>query len=150
MKTRKRKYDISYEAAENELAVFLDHYDIYPDDIVVKKDRENLKAALEAIIIHIRAGRISFVKHKDGQVDTIQKLENTVDGAKNVATYKSTDIARAKVQMKDNDEKDYYGRMYALMGSLSGNGSTWIENKYGVDHKAIEALSILFLQCTSG
>jgi hypothetical protein len=150
MKTRKRKLDISYEAAENELDVFLDYYDIYPEEMVKEDEKDNLLSALENIIIHIRAGLISFETTKDGDVNVIQKLKNAPEGTKQTAIYESINIPNAKVQMKNAKNDDQYGKMYALMGCLSGSGAQWVKSRKGVDYKVMEALSVLFLQCTSG
>jgi hypothetical protein len=152
MKERKRpgEPEMSYETAENTLDILLDYYEVYFDEITSEKERDNVKGACEAIINYIRVGYINISETKKGDILVSQKLKRAAEGAKQEALYDSCYLTKAKVQMKNATNDDGYGKLYALMGSLSGNGSAWIKNLKGIDYKVMEALSVLFLQCTSG
>ena len=149
MRERKRELPISYETAENEIESFLDYYEIYPEEITDEEQKDNIVGALESIIGHIRAGHVKVEETEDGDINIIQKLKLN-KGDLDTAKYESARIPTAKVQMKNAKNDDGYGKMYALMGSLCGNGSPWVKNLKGVDYRVMEALSVLFLQCTSG
>ena len=148
MKQRKREYKLSHEAAEEVLTIFLDYYEIYEDDFSDPKEWENVSGAMDSVIKHIRMGYVEIIETEDGDVDVKQNPKNSKSGKSYI--YESTRIAKSKAQMKTATNDDNYGKMYALMGALCGNGSTAVMNLKGVDYKVMESLSILFLQCTSG
>jgi hypothetical protein len=149
MKPRKRELAISEEAANNTVEIFLDYYEIFPDEITNTDEKNNLVGAIDATIGFIRAGHVMIESTEDGDVNIIQNLKLSKGEAKK-AIYESANLTKAKTEMKSCKNDDLYGKMYALMGSLSGNGSTWIKNFKGIDQRVMEALSVLFLQCTSG
>lgn len=149
MKERKRNYKVSEESAEVVLDEFLDYYEIYLEDFKDQDERNNVEGAINAVLIHIRMGYIEIEKTKENDINIKQNRKNGAS-EDSCFIYESTRIAKAKVQMKTAKNDDQFGKMYALMGSLSGNGSQAIMNLKGIDYRVMESLSVLFLQCTSG
>jgi hypothetical protein len=151
MKERKRpeEYKMSYETGNNTLEIILDYYKVYFEEMTIKKERENLEACCEKIIRFIRCGYVNISKDKDGNVIVIQKLQDRHKDAKQECEYNSNRLTKAKKQMGSDENESGFGSLYRFMGSLSGNGADWVEGLIGVDHKVMEALSGLFLQCST-
>jgi hypothetical protein len=135
---------ISEESAEEHIKEYLDYFDISPKFEKNKKSRENLEGAIHHVVIHIQRGRVQIEFDTDDNCIVIQNLERP-KGEMTVIKYDLKRLGKSKEQMKIADENDGYGKMHALMGSLSGLGDAAIIALRGADQKAMEALSIIFL-----
>jgi len=149
MVRKKKEFLLGEENAETEINIFLDYYDLWVDEITDKEQQQNLENAINSTILNIRKGYVAISEDEDGDVIIKQKLQKAKNDIKEIS-YNSKRLTKAKRQMKNADANDNFGKMYSLMGSLSGLGVDGVESLKGVDGKVLEGLSILFLQSTSG
>jgi hypothetical protein len=137
-KMDKDKYKLSKETAQAELQKMLDYYEIDIDEIEDKELKKAIKAGYDRLIKAVRLERLQVIT-EDG-IKIIQKLKS--NGS--TVEYREID-GKSKMAMAGKDEKDYYGKSYALMGSLSGLGENVISNMKGVDLSLVETLGMIFL-----
>jgi hypothetical protein len=91
------------------------------------------------ILRAIRRGLIEIGTDTDGNIKVTQNIaEDKIDYA--------VIAGKHKVAMKDKSDTDNYGKIYALMGSLSGLGETAIQKLKGVDLGLVESLGGFYLQ----
>lgn len=132
------KYILTKKNAENELEKMLDYYEIDIDEIEDKELRKAIRQGYDRLIKAVRLGRLEI--KLDNGIEIIQTLRSN----NSKITYKEIDGV-AKTQMAGKDEKDYYGKSYALMGSLSELGEDVIKKMKGVDISLVEVLGMIFL-----
>lgn len=131
------KYILSKESAENELKKMFDYYEIDVEEIETPELKKAIKAGYERLIKNVRFGRLE-IKIESG-IQIAQTLKN---GEK--INYREID-GIAKSEMAGKEANDYYGKSYALMGSLSGLGEAAIKKLKGVDLSLCEVLGLIFL-----
>lgn len=134
---------ISEESAQAQMDLYLDCYDIRPDSIKDADKKENLEGAIDSVVDHIMRGRIEITEGENDIIVT-QKLERPSGDCKEFK-YDLGRMGTAKTQMKAAKDGDGYGKMYAFMGSLCGNGIAFVQKLKFADQRAMEALSIVFL-----
>ena len=135
----KEKYKLGEKAAKEVLKKMLDFYEIEIDEIEDKDIRKAVKSGHNRLIKAIRLERLK-VEYPDGTIKIIQytRLNNQE------IVYREID-GKAKVAMASKEEKDYYGKSYALMGALSDWGEQAIVSLKGVDSSLVEVLGMIFL-----
>ena len=126
---------LSEESANDQLKIFLDYYDINIE-LFEGNIRSGMNMAFAKIINGIRKGKLEITEKDDG-ISVIQTLRN---GEK--ITYAEIS-GRHKISMGDKEE---YGKIYALMGSLSGLGEKAISSFKGADLGLVECLGTLYIQ----
>lgn len=127
---------ISHEVAEKQLQDFIDYYDIDISHIELETQRSAVRGACDKLVRAIEAGRLELdadcgtakIHLKKGAVLTCCELSG-----------------KAKVEMSRRPEGDMHGRIYALIGSLSGIGFNGIQELTGRDLVVVENLGIVFL-----
>lgn len=127
---------ISHEVAEKQLQGFLDYYEVDISHIELEAQRSAVRGACDKLIRAIEAGRLELnpdegtavVHLKNGTALTCCELNG-----------------KAKVEMSRRPETDMHGRIYALIGSLSGVGFNGIQEMKGRDLVVVENLGIVFL-----
>ncbi len=131
------KYKLSPESAANEIKKLFDYYEIDLDEIEDTELKKAIKQGYDRLIKATRLGRLQVII-EDG-IKTTQTTRNgtTID-------YREID-GKAKSAMAGKAKEDYYGKSYALMGSLSGLGEAAIMNLKGVDLSLAEVLGLIFL-----
>jgi plasmid stabilization system protein ParE len=134
----KEKYKISSKNARIQLEKMFDYYEIDIDEIEEKELKRAIKGGYERLVKAIRLGRLE-INLEDG-IKIIQTTRNS--GTK--ITYREIDGV-AKSAMAGKEEKDYYGKSYALMGSLCDLGEAAIKKLKGVDLSLAEVLGMIFL-----
>jgi plasmid stabilization system protein ParE len=134
----KDKYKISSQNARIQLEKMFDYYEIDIDEIEDKELKRAIKGGYERLVKAIRLGRLE-INLEDG-IKIIQTTRNS--GTK--ITYREIDGV-AKSAMAGKEEKDYYGKSYALMGSLCDLGEAAIKKLKGVDLSLVEVLGMIFL-----
>jgi plasmid stabilization system protein ParE len=134
----KEKYKISSQNARIQLEKMFDYYEIDIDEIEDKELKRAIKGGYERLVKAIRLGRLE-INLEDG-IKIIQTTRNS--GTK--ITYREIDGV-AKSAMAGKEEKDYYGKSYALMGSLCDLGEAAIKKLKGVDLSLVEVLGMIFL-----
>jgi len=130
---------ISRESAEEQIDVLLEYYDLDDDDIGNAEKESGLDMTKHKLIKHIMKGRLEISESEDG-LSVIQHLRS----GKEDMTYQEI-CGRHKIQMKNNSQDDWFGKMYSLVGSMTGVGSKAIENLKGVDMSVCECLGAIFL-----
>jgi hypothetical protein len=140
---KKQDFKLSEEAAENQFDLFLDFYDIDIPSIGHKDLKAGLETSKLKIIRAIRKGRLEITENDTGVI-VVQHITDR-EGNGDTITY-GVVAGKHKVAMKDKADTDNYGKIYALMGSLSGLGETAIQKLQGVDSGIVECLGGFYLQ----
>jgi len=139
----KKGYILSKEAAEEQLDLFLDYYGI---DLEDEDDKDVLRAnrsTKKKIIRAIRKGLIE-VKELDDTIEVHQKLVKTYPRLESPIKYFEP-TGRSKIGMKDSENTDVFGKIYALLAGMSKEGKEKFLNLKGVDLSVAESLGLLFL-----
>ena len=134
-------YILSNEVAQEQLDLMLDFYDIDPEENSIDEAQEKgVKTAFVKLRKAIRLGVIE-IKETDGK---LQVKQNFYKDKEKSIEYKTL-TGQAKIGMGKKGDKDFHGRMYALLGYLSGLGERAILNLEGKDLSVAECLGMLFL-----
>ena len=135
------KYKLSHETAEQQFNVLADYYEIDGEG-ATQAQKERADVIKAKIIKAIRLGRVEI--SNEGGIKVKQHLRNP---AGEVATIDYAEISgKAKIATGGKTENDHYGRIYALLGSVSGLGETAILSLKGVDLSLAECLGAYFLE----
>lgn len=139
-------YKISEQVAMEQLDGLMDYYDLDLNDIKNSAQRDAVESAYNRLVKAVRKGNLEFSPEatKDKNIKIVQHLKKPI-GESGTIEYRELD-GKAKVAMKDKSDTDYYGRIYSLLGSLSGLGETAITGLKGSDLSVAECLGVLFLQ----
>jgi hypothetical protein len=132
---------VSIEVARGQLQKFLDYY-LIESELVNESSREAFDTSCDRMISAIKNGRLE-INDQDG-ISIIQHLISP-PGDVSTVTY-GVLTGHAKVAMKSKSEKDNYGRMYTVLGSLSGMGEGGIVALKGADLGLAECIGMLFMQ----
>ena len=140
-------YILSKEAAESEVKKILKYYELDIDDIEDKEQKKFIKANYDRLIKAARLGRLE-VKIEKG-ISVIQHCrlfdeKGNSNALGEIITYKEIN-GEAKSATAGKEATDFYGRIYAVMGSLSGIGEDGIKKMRGVDLSLCEVLGAIFL-----
>lgn len=130
---------ISLQTAKNELKKMMDYYEIEIDEIEDQDLKKAIKQGYERLTKAVMKGRLK-VSIDDKGITVIQTLKSTGKELK----YKEIN-GEAKMAMAGKQADDYYGKSYALMGSLSEVGESAIKQMKGVDLSLVEVLGMIFL-----
>ena len=133
------EYKIGKEAAREQLDMLYDYYEIDFDELP-KELGTALKATDLKLLKSVRLGRVEISMDEQNVIKVVQNIRNG-----DPLIYREID-GQAKVAMGDKDEKDHYGKAYALMGSLCGLGETAIIKLKSHDLSVVECLGTVFLQ----
>jgi hypothetical protein len=140
--SKKPKYQISAEAAQDQLDILIEYYDM---DFEVENDSDDVQkaaaAAVEKLKRYIRLGRVE-ITDTDG-LTVIQHLKYSKGDTKSIP-YRVCD-GRAKMAMSKAGEKDYSGKIFQLMGSLANVPASSLEKLTAVDSNVVECLGAVFL-----
>jgi len=137
---------ISVEVAREQVDLFLDYYDMPLDELLEELDDKNMKSGVKTsysrIIKAIQKGRIEISTTDEDQLKIIQHV-----GKDNSETleYKIID-GYAKSSMKNADSEDTYGKIYSLVGSLTGLGKEAILKLKGKNLSDAECIGMILLQ----
>jgi len=136
--TNVTKMGISKESAALQMQVFYDHYDV---DISALPDEVGAAVSMASskLIKAIRRERLEVII-EDGDL----KIKQTIQTGE-VIEYAEL-CGESKIAMGKKSEGDNYGKIYALLGSLSGLGETAIINLKGKDLTTAEAIGVLLMQ----
>jgi hypothetical protein len=133
------KYKLGKEAAREQLNTLYEYYEIDFDELP-----EELGKALRAtdlkLLKSVRLGRVEISLDENSAIKVVQNIRHGEP-----LIYKEID-GKAKVAMGGKDEKDHYGKAYALMGSLCGLGESAITQLKSHDLSVVECLGTVFLQ----
>ena len=138
-KIKDSKYKIGKDAARAQLDMLYAYYEIDFDELP-KELGTALKATDLKLLKSVRLGRVEISVDENNAIKVIQNIRNG-----DPLVYREIDGA-AKVAMGGKDEKDSYGKAYALMGSLCGLGESAIIKLKSHDLSVVECLGTVFLQ----
>ena len=133
------KYKIGEDAARAQLDMLYAYYEIDFDELP-KELGTALKATDLKLLKSVRLGRVEIGVDSNNVIKVVQNIRNGEQ-----LIYREID-GKAKVAMGGKDEKDSYGKAYALMGSLCGSGETAITQLKSHDLSVVECLGTVFLQ----
>jgi len=138
----KRKDKISAKVAQDQLDQLLNKYDIDIDDAPNKEQKKVLETSFHRIKKSIRRGFLEIkVDDQSGKLVVVHHLQE-----KKGTTVEYKGISgKNKIEMKEREEQDQYGKIYAMMGSLSGLGYSAIRDFEGIDMSIAESLGSIFL-----
>lgn len=134
-KNKKDEWVIPEDAAEAQIDVLLEYYDVDPEKDIIKEVRPSL-------LRHVMRGRVEIILDTEGDLVVTQNLKFPPSDKKSL-TY-AVISGKNKKQMKSNSKSDHE-KMYSLMGSLAGGGGEPMSRLKGVDNSAMEALANIFL-----
>lgn len=132
------EYKLSEKNAKEVIEKMLDYYEIDIAGIEDKELKKVIKGGYGRLVKAVMLGRLE-VKTEDG----IKITQHLRSGGTDIE-YREID-GKAKMAMAGKEEKDYYGKSYALMGSLSELGEGAISSLKGVDLSLTEVLGMIFL-----
>lgn len=138
---------INPEAAQQQVDLFLDYYEVELDDFEDKKVLNAIKTAMNKIKKAVMRCRIE-IKLENNSLVILQTLKHPFDrtNASRMETIKYKSLrGQAKTRLKYCDENDDYGKVYALMGGLCGEPDSTMQMLEGVDLTVVEAISSIFL-----
>lgn len=136
----KKEAIISKEVATDHVNAFLNYYDLSENDLKNKDQKDMFNTCIDKIVKAITEGRMSIKENEKGYPEITQKLQSGELLVYGVLS------GRSKVAMKDCEDSDMYGRIYALIGSLTGVGGSAIEEIKGKDLSLAESIGFLFLK----
>ena len=139
----KKVFVLSEEAAEEQLELFCDYYGINLDDEDDKEIRRANASVKKKIIRSIRRGLVEF-KEEEDTFNVYQNLIKPLQGITSPIKYKEP-TGHSKIAMKESENTDYYGKMYNLLGGMSGEGKKPFLKMKGQDLSIAESLALLFL-----
>jgi len=147
-KTRKRKteFKLSEETAQEQLAILLDFYELYPDEFENQSQTNLYEMHCANLVKGIRSGRLE-ISNTDGNLQIVQNTKNFIESGPII--YKELSF-KAKMQGSgirgetSDAEAIMPRRNAAILGELSGLGVDGISMLKGVDMSLAESLAFLF------
>jgi predicted PilT family ATPase len=138
---------IGPDAAQAQLDMFLEYYEIDLEDIENEKAQQAMQTSINKLKKAIRKCRAEIKLEGDSLV-VVQQLKKAIDRSNGPrlesVTYKELS-GQAKIRLKDREENDNYGQVYALMGGLCGEPDSTMLMFKGVDLATMEAIASIFL-----
>lgn len=137
--TEDSKFVLNKDAAKDVVKKIFDYYEIEIDSIEDKEQKKFIQQNFDRLIKSARLGRL--------EVDTTDgiKIKQHLRDSDTIIQYKEID-GYAKKAMAGKDPNDFYGRIYAVLGSTSELGEAAISKLKGVDLGLAEVLGAIFLQ----
>ena len=137
--TEDSKFVLNKDAAKDVVKKIFDYYEIEVDSIEDKEQKKFIQQNFDRLIKSARLGRL--------EVDTTDgiKIKQHLRDSDTIIQYKEID-GYAKKAMAGKDPNDFYGRIYAVLGSTSELGEAAISKLKGVDLGLAEVLGAIFLQ----
>lgn len=139
LKNRKRpdKFKLSQEAAEDNLMLFLDYYEIYPDEFETEEEKAAVNLSFNKLINAIRLERIEF--KEDGI-----SIQTLINGSKiEYTALRGTAKVQGKYKKNESEIVARTRRLYSIMGSLSGLGSESMAKMNAIDLMTMECVGFL-------
>jgi hypothetical protein len=132
---------LSKETAETQVLSLLEYYEFNLEALP-----QQLQAPIESALGHIERGVMAGRLEIEVEADTCvvkQHLKKAIAGFPNPIVYREVS-GKAKIAIKDDSTT--YGKIYAFLGALSGEGAAIYQTMKGKDLSLAEALGSLFLQ----
>ena len=129
---------ISQEAAEAQTDLLLEFYDID------EEDSAGVTNAVKTLQKVIKRGHLSIDENDEGEVHCTMTVTRPKGEMPGTITFGVVG-GRCKKAMKNCSDTDTYGRIYAMMGALSGLGESKIMSLVGRDLGVVHSLGLVFL-----
>ena len=131
---------LSEDTALEQFEIIEEYYDLEePQD----KDQKVAYNAIKGKLLKaIQKGRITI--NVEGGLKITQNLVGKYGDMEPFLIYGELS-GRAKKVMSKTSDNDHHGKIYLLLGALTGYGAKLIEELKGVDHVVAESLGLLFL-----
>ncbi|MCK5127580.1 MAG: hypothetical protein KAR42_15090 [candidate division Zixibacteria bacterium] len=129
---------ISWEVANEQFNLFLDYYDLEAEDFANEATKEQFETASNKLVKAITKGRLEIKEEESLCVTQILKNGEHIEYG--------VVSGKHKLAMKGKKDTDIFGRIYAIMGSITGLGETAILKLAGIDLSIAESLGFLLLQ----
>jgi predicted PilT family ATPase len=141
------KPEIGPDAAQAQVDMFLDYYEIDLGDIENEKAQQAMQTSINKLKKAIRKCRVEIKLQGDSLVvvQTFKKAIDRSNGPRLESVVYKELSAQAKIRLKDREENDNYGQVYALMGGLCGEPDSTMMLYKGVDLATMEAIASIFL-----
>lgn len=136
-----REFKLSEESAQDQLDIFHEYYDFYPEDVSEERMSKMLKEVENKILLAIRQGKLE-ISIVEGTIKVIQNLKSSDGETVEYAELKG----RHKVGMGKKSENDNHGRLYALLGSITGLGEQAVLKLRGADLGLAESIGAYYQQ----
>jgi hypothetical protein len=133
---------ISEESAEKAVKELIAYYHVDVANIPDAKDRRAVEASLNSLQGAYRAGRIENIR--EGSVLKVKQHLQDPPGEMRELVYGKM-LGKHKRASDGYEQNDRYARIYAILGSLSGNPPEVLEALSKVDCDVAEALGLVFL-----
>lgn len=143
---RKKEFKLSAEVAQEQLEIFLDYYELYPDEFETDAQRDLYDMHCGNLIKGIRTGRLE-ISETDGQLKVIQNTKNVLESGPIVyglLTFKSKMQGSGVRDENQSPEAIMPRRNASILGELSGLGVEGISKLSGVDMSLAESLAFLY------
>lgn len=137
--TTEKQKDLSEKVGEDIVDKIIDFYEI--DIEGMEKKQKIIVTDLRNRLIKAAQKRRLEVEEKDGTLTITQHLRN----GKDKFNYREID-GKSKLTFAGKEESDHHGKIYALLGNLSGEGESTICQLKGADMSTAECIGTLLLQ----
>jgi len=129
---------ISKEVARGQLEMLLGYYDLDAGDFENDTMKDLFETACNKLVKAISKGRLEIKEDEGLKITQHLRTGDELVYAEICGKHKT-----AMAGKKDGDQ---YGKIYALLGSMSGVGETGISKLTGVDISVAECLGFLYMQ----
>jgi len=145
----KFKFKLSEENAQEQLGVFLDYYEIFPDEFGTKEELSLYNMHCANLITAIRAGRIAIAEPQPGELEVLQTTSSGAEIKYSVLGLEAkSQVSGIKYSIDEKSGVEMAAEMtrrnIAILGHLSKEGADIIIQLKGVDMSAAESLAFLF------
>lgn len=148
LRTRKDKFKLSQESAEEQLITLLEYYDIDVDTMPGEKEdidedtgmtpRQAFERTLDNLTPLIRSGRLEVKTNEKGRLTVVHTLNSG-----QTVVYGELSAA-AKVAMDCGKKTGNYKRIYSFMGALASLPVEEVMKFHFSDLHAVELLGAVF------
>ncbi len=136
----KKPFILSEESADKQVDMFCEYYDIDRSECA-ESQAEAVETSIKKISKAIRRGTVEISLNDDEDIIVTQTIP-LKDESETKIVYGALSGKNKKAMSKQED----YGKIYALLGSLSGLGDTAISKLKGAHLSVAECIGMLFLQ----
>ena len=131
---------LSRSDAQAEMDIFMDFYEITPEDIVLDQGEEAVQTVYNRLVSSIQKGHLEITTDDKG-IKIVQNLKHP-PGDSTTIEY---GIVSGKNKLAMDNKKKDYAKMLAFMGSIAGLPSETLKKLKGVDFGTMERLAQLFM-----
>ena len=141
------KYKLSKESAEEILDSYLDYFDLTLVELLEENEENDgidkaIKTSYNRLVKDIRKEKVEI----EVSEETCTLTQHVGKHEKRKSLVYRELSGAAKVAMKNSKSDDLYGKIYSLVGSLTGLGKEGITQLTGRDLSTAESIGMLLMQ----